>query len=151
MQFDIRDACLSDRELIVEYNRLLALETEDKVLDAAVLDRGVRAVLGDRTLGRYFVASSGGVVIGQVMVTYEWSDWRNGRIWWLQSVYVHQGYRRRGVFRRLFEHVADLSSREPETIGIRLYVESGNVAARETYQRLGMVLPGYKVMERLAD
>ena len=151
LEIEIRDASLDDTALIVEYNRLLALETEDKALDVVTLDRGVHAVLSDRTRGRYFVATSGSVVIGQVMVTYEWSDWRNGRIWWLQSVYVKPEFRRRGVFRRLFEHVAELSSREPETIGIRLYVENENVAARETYQRLGMVLPGYKVMERLAE
>jgi GNAT superfamily N-acetyltransferase len=145
----IRNAGPADAAVIVEFNRLLALESEGKTLDARELALGVDAILGDPALGRYFVAVAGGRIVGQMMITYEWSDWRNGMIWWLQSVYVEPGHRRRGVFRRLFEHVHGAAAADPGIAGLRLYVENGNRAAIETYIRLGLAEAGYRVLEQI--
>lgn len=148
-EIQIRDATVGEAPVIVEFNRLLALETEAKELEVEVLRRGVETILSDPALGRYFVAVADGRVVGQAMVTYEWSDWRNGMIWWFQSVYVEKDSRRRGVFRRLFHHVRDVAAAAPDVVGLRLYVERGNSVAREVYGRLGMVEPGYLVLERI--
>jgi len=133
----VRNAVSSDAAAIAEFNRRLALETEKKVLDPAVLFAGVAAVLADPTRGRYFVAEDKGEVVGQMMITYEWSDWRNGWVWWLQSVYVRADARGRGVFRSIFEHVVEESKRAGDVIGMRLYVERDNRPAQATYLRLG--------------
>lgn len=143
----LRDATPGDAEIITEYNARLARETEGRDLDRAVLTAGVRALLADPAKGRYFVAEAAGEVIGQVMITYEWSDWRNGMIWWLQSVYVPAAFRRRGVFRALFEHVQRLASQQPGVCGLRLYVERENARAKDAYARQGMVNAGYEVFE----
>src|SRR5215218_9623566 len=103
MTVTIRRGEPRDAAVVAEYNRRLALETEAKVLDPAVLARGVARVLGDPARGVYFVAERGGEVVGQLMLTFEWSDWRDGWLWWIQSVYVREDARRHGVFRQLFE------------------------------------------------
>jgi len=148
----IRDARPDDRDVIVEFNARLADETEDKVLDLDVLARGVIAALDDPDRLRYWVAESEAVpgrVIGQAAVTREWSDWRAGWIWWLQSVYVHQDYRGRGVFRALHARIRDLARQSPDVIGLRLYVEVSNNPAQRVYQSLGMKPGGYDVYEDL--
>jgi GNAT superfamily N-acetyltransferase len=137
MPFVVRSATPADASTIIEYNRLLALETENQVLDARVLAPGVAAILGDRNRGRYFVADDNGDVIGQIMITYEWSDWRNGWIWWLQSVYVRADRRKGGVFRSIFQHIEGQARKEGNVAGIRLYVEHENRAAQSTYRKLG--------------
>ena len=149
MNVQIRSAQRDDCETIVEFNFRLAAESEGKQLDRTVVRRGVEAVLADPTKGRYFVASVGGEVVGQIMHTREWSDWRNGDLWWLQSVYVAPEFRRQGVFRQLFEHVLHTAEADPNVVGIRLYVEEQNTAAHETYARMGLAAPGYFVMERI--
>ncbi len=133
----VRPARPADAAVVVEYNRRLAAETEDKQLDAATLARGVAAVLGDSNRGRYFVAEDGGEVVGQIMITYEWSDWRDGWIWWLQSVYVRADKRRGGVFRTLFDAACQEARRQGNVVAIRLYVEHENEAAQATYRSLG--------------
>ncbi len=150
LPIEIRPAVPADGEWIVEYNLRLAEETESKRLDREILRKGVEALLHDPAKGRYFVAVHEGQVIGQLMHTREWSDWRNGDIWWLQSVYVAAPYRRKGVFRRLYQHLANEARATPGVVGLRLYVESENAAAQETYRCLGMSLPGYFVMEILS-
>ncbi len=147
MSVIIRNAQWTDATVIEEFNRLLALETEQKRLDPAVLAVGVAAALKDADKGRYFVAEDGGAVVGQIMHTREWSDWRNGWIWWIQSVYVRQEWRRRGVFRALYQHVHQAARSDPSVIGIRLYMEKDNETARKTYLSLGMKEPGYVVLE----
>jgi ribosomal protein S18 acetylase RimI-like enzyme len=127
----------------------MAEETEGRRLDPAVVGPGVAAVLGSPEKGRYWVAETAGVVVGQLMVTYEWSDWRNGLLWWIQSVYVHPDYRRKGVFSSLYRHVESLAADEPAVCGIRLYVENENRRAQQTYAALGMTKPGYVVMESM--
>ena len=144
----VRRAVAADAPLIAEYNQRLAQETEGKALPADVLAAGVAAVLADPRKGLYFVAELEGAPVGQLMVTTEWSDWRNGWIWWIQSAYVRHEARRRGVFRALYEHVLAAARAEPEVVGLRLYVERGNDRAQATYLRLGMERTGYLVLER---
>src|SRR5262245_61752969 len=121
MPLIIRRATDADVPTLVEFNRRLALETEHKTLDFAVLTDGVVAVLADGgTKGTYFVAEEDGRVVGQLMFTLEWSDWRNGWVWWIQSVYVHPDARRKGVFRALYEHVHRAAVADPQVVAIRL-------------------------------
>lgn len=149
--YEIRPAKLDDVSAIVDFNRRLAIETEDKVLELETLERGVRAGILDASRARYFVAEQDREVVGQVMLTLEWSDWRNGEVWWFQSVYVHPEHRRRGVFRKLFEHVRRTAESTPGVVGLRLYVENENEIAQQTYRELGLVEGGYRVMERFFD
>ena len=148
MPLDVRAATLSDLAVICEFNAALARESEGKTLDPALLTPGVEAVLRDPQKGCYFLAREAGVVLGQLSVTLEWSDWRNGWFWWIQSVYVRTEARRRGVFRALFHHVHTSAISDQQVIGIRLYVEHDNHAAQRTYQALGLVRTTYQVMER---
>jgi GNAT superfamily N-acetyltransferase len=145
--FVIRAAHVDDWPVIVEFNRRLAEETEGLRLDPVTLEQGVRSALADPGKARYFVADSGDGLLGQIMHTWEWSDWRNGMFWWLQSVYVRPEARGQGVFRRLFEHVRELARGEPGVVGIRLYVEHGNQPAQEVYRQLGLKPSGYEVLE----
>jgi GNAT superfamily N-acetyltransferase len=143
----IRAAVPGDAAVISEFNIRLALETEDLRLDPATISAGVAGVLEDSSKGLYFVAEVGGEIAGQVMITYEWSDWRNGNIWWLQSVYVKSEFRRLGVFRSLFEHLRVLASEDPGVFGLRLYMHGDNARARQAYERFGMKTTHYEVME----
>jgi GNAT superfamily N-acetyltransferase len=148
MSLRIRDAIPSDREFLARGNEAMALETEHKRLDPHVVRQGVATVLGDQAHGRYFLAEDdAGQPVGQLMVTCEWSDWRNGQFWWIQSVYVLPAARKQGVFRALYDHVDRLSQTTPGVIGLRLYVESDNVAAQRAYRRCGMNDSGYRVFE----
>jgi GNAT superfamily N-acetyltransferase len=148
MPLSIRRADLNDSAVVTEFNRLLAQESEGKALDAAVLGAGVAAGLADPSKGVYFLAEEDGVPVGQMMYTAEWSDWRNGWFWWIQSVYVRLEARRRGVFRALFEHVHQAARADGQVIGLRLYVERENHVAQKTYQNMGMESAGYLVFER---
>lgn len=150
-EFAIRDALPADAETIVEYNARLAEETEGKALDGDALRRGVRAVLDDVAHGRYFLACRDRAIVGQLMLTYEWSDWRNGRIWWIQSVYVLPSARRQGAYKALYAHVRRLARETPGVVGLRLYVEHHNARAQEVYRRLGMREAGYRVLEEMFD
>ena len=144
---EIRDATPRDAAVIADFNTRMARETEDKTLDPALIGPGVAAVLDGSTGGRYWVAVIGGETAGQLMVTSEWSDWRNGTIWWIQSVYVAAPFRRRGVFSALYKHVESLARRDQSVCGIRLYVEKANDRAKATYASLGMAMTDYDVME----
>ena len=150
-RFEIRPAQLDDWETIIAFNCRLAEETEDKRLDPATISAGVKAVLADSDKGRYFVACHQDQLVGQLMHTREYSDWRNGHIWWLQSVYVHPEFRRQGVFRLLYERLRREAESDPNVIGLRLYVENENDRAQETYLNLGMKRGGYHVMERFFE
>lgn len=143
----VRPATTADIPTIVRFNANLAEETERLVLDHARLQDGVRAVLVDPTKGMYFIAELEGRVAGQLMVTYEWSDWRNGMFWWIQSVYVEREYRSRGVFTALYRHVEQLMHSRKDVCGFRLYVEESNERARRTYEHLGMHPSRYRLME----
>jgi ribosomal protein S18 acetylase RimI-like enzyme len=157
----IRPAALADAPVIIEFNRLMALETENKTLPPAILKAGVEAMLRDVNKGRYFVAEvphlqplSQGErgemrVVGQLGITLEWSDWRNGNFWWIQSVFVATDARRLGVFRKLYEHVRAAAQADGGVIGLRLYVEHENASAQATYRKMGMAMTGYQVMEEI--
>ena len=149
MDVTIRDATPGDAAIIADYNGRLAAESEGMHLLPEIVGPGVEAMLADRARGRYWVAEADGRVVGQIMVTYEWSDWRNGSIWWIQSVYVHGDYRRRGVFSALYRHVESLARRDPQACGIRLYVERDNERAQRTYASLGMRMTDYRVMQSI--
>jgi ribosomal protein S18 acetylase RimI-like enzyme len=144
----VRPARIDDCEIIARYNCELAWETEQTRLDAETVLQGVQAVLADAGKGRYFVACCEEQVVGQLMHTREWSDWRNGDIWWLQSVYVAPSFRGRGVFRTLYQHLAAQAQADPGVVGLRLYVESDNTQAQQTYRQLGLREAGYFVMEQ---
>ena len=144
----IRSAVLADAPLLQEFNCALAQETESRALDAGVVHAGVMAFLTDPGKGRYFVAESGGAIAGQLALTYEWSDWRNGNFWWIQSVYVRADFRARGVFRALYQHVEQLARQTGGCCGLRLYVEHHNTRAHEVYRRLGLASAGYEVLEK---
>lgn len=144
----IKRATLEDARVISEYNGLLAEETEHKTLNRKVLLRGVRALLKNPKKGIYFVAESDGAIVGQLMITYEWSDWRNGNFWWIQSVYVTKEFRQRGVFRLLYEHVEGLAGKRKDVCGLRLYMEKENDRARNVYEKMGMKLTPYVLFEK---
>ena len=143
----IRKASLADAQIIAEFNRRMAEETEQLRLGPARVRRGVRALLNEPARGTYFVAELDGVVAGQLLITYEWSDWRNGNFWWIQSVYVPREFRRRGVFRALFRHVLRLAKSRRDVCGLRLYMDAHNHRARQTYERLGLKHTDYQVFE----
>jgi GNAT superfamily N-acetyltransferase len=152
----IRDAVPTDRDLIAEWMIAMAWETEHKRLDPPTVHAGVEAGLADRAKARYFVAMreadvAGGETIavpaGTLMFTHEWSDWRNGDWWWIQSVYVAPEHRRQGVYNTLHSHVAALAQATPGVAGLRLYVERANTSAQKTYGALGMCDAGYLIFE----
>ena len=143
----IRDAAGADLAFIVEANARMASETEHKRLDGATLERGVRGVLDDPARGFYLVAEADGERLGCLLVTREWSDWRNGDWWWLQSVYVMPDARRVGVFRAMYGEVERRARASAGVIGLRLYVDRDNVRAQATYAALGMVETAYRLHE----
>ena len=147
----IRQAGLADAAVVCDFNLRLAQETEALQLDPACVLAGVSALLADPSKGIYFVAEMDGVIAGQLMITYEWSDWRNGMIWWLQSVYVRQDFRRTGVFRALFDHIAALARAQTTVRGLRLYMHADNLRARKSYERLGMQHTQYEVFEMAVE
>lgn len=143
----LRAAVPADRDVLVEFARAMAAETEDKSLDLAVLRAGTDALLADPNRGRVYVVDDGGTVAASLMLTIEWSEWRNGFFWWIQSVYVRPEHRRRGFYRRLHEHVRALAAADPEVCGLRLYVERENHTAQETYRAIGMFETDYLLFE----
>ena len=147
MELKIREAALTDAPLIAAFNLRLAEESEGLRLEAAIAQAGVAAMLKDPAKGIYYVAEVEGAVVGQVMITYEWSDWRNGNIWWIQSVYVKPEFRRAGVFRALFHHLRNLAQTRKDVCSLRLYVHAENTRAIDSYKRLGMTLTQYEVFE----
>lgn len=143
----IRPAKPTDLAAITRNNLAMALETEDKHLTDETVLAGVRAILEDPAKGLYWVAESSAGIIGQVMVTTEWSDWRSGYFWWIQSVYVLPEFRGKKIFRKLYDHVVQQAKSSPGVCGIRLYVDEGNRSAQRVYQALGMVRTDYQLFE----
>ena len=144
---EIRDATIADIPFIVSANIALARETEGQPLDPGLLEPGVRAIFEQPCRGRYYLAERDGRIAGQLMTTYEWSDWRNGVFLWIQSVYVLPDFRGMGAFRSLFGHLQGLARADSRICGIRLYVDRENARAQEVYGRLGMHRSNYGIME----
>ncbi len=152
-QITIRRAILSDALQIAAFNEKMAQETEGITLIPEVILSGVRKLIADDALGFYLVAEtndeSDREIAGSLMVTTEWSDWRNGQFWWIQSVYVTSKWRRKGVYRRLYAQVKHLAQQNRTVCGYRLYVENENTIAQSTYRKLGMQQTHYKLYEEL--
>jgi len=147
MNILVRDARPDDASTIVDFQLAMARETEELELDRDTCTRGVAAVFADPSLGRYFVAEEEGRVLASLMITYEWSDWRAGMVWWIQSVYVVPTHRGRRAYASLYEHVQALVATAPGIRGIRLYVDRRNTTAQQVYTRLGMNGEHYQVFE----
>ena len=143
----VRSARPDDAATIAEFNRTMAWETERLELDASTIQAGVTAVCDNPSRGFYVVAESGEAVVACLLVTFEWSDWRNGVFWWIQSVYVLPDFRRQGVYRRMYEMVQQLARDDDSVCGFRLYVERDNERAQATYETLGMQATHYLMFE----
>lgn len=143
----IRPAVAEDLEQLARNHREMALETEGRALDRSVTRLGTRAVFDDPSKGFYLVAERDGAFAGQLLVTYEWSDWRNGNFWWIQSVYVIPEARRSGVYRALHAEVFDMAHKKSDVCGVRLYVDRDNERAQATYRAMGMAAAKYDFYE----
>ena len=145
----IRLATSTDAPVLIEFNAAMALETEHKALLPEVIGAGVHSLLANPAAGFYVVAEQNDRAVGSLMITKEWSDWRNGTFWWIQSVYVRPESRRQGVYRNLYRHVQQMAADDPGVCGFRLYVERENSRAQATYGALGMRPTHYLVFEEL--
>jgi ribosomal protein S18 acetylase RimI-like enzyme len=146
----IRKAVPDDSESIIDFQQKMAWETESLTLDRAILDKGVAAVFENEGKGQYYVAEKEGVVIASLLITYEWSDWRNSDVWWFQSVYVLPDHRRSGIFRQMYSCIKEEGIKQG-IAGLRLYVESNNKRAMATYEALGMHSEHYTMYEWLKE
>lgn len=146
---NIRLANASDAADLVEFNQAMALETEGKRLDSQVLKSGVEAVFSDEKKGFYVVTEADAKIVGGLMVTFEWSDWRNSWFWWIQSVYILPEYRGRSIYRLMYEFVKNKANQEKNVCGFRLYVEKENVNAQKVYEKLGMESSHYLMYEEM--
>jgi GNAT superfamily N-acetyltransferase len=146
-----REALLDDVNRIVDFQIAMAEETEQIRLNREVCTRGVESVLNDVKLGCYYVGELDGVVVASTLITYEWSDWRNGVVWWIQSVYVLPDARKQGMYAGLYRYLQDLARADERVRGIRLYVDRRNVPAQNVYTRLGMNGEHYQVFEWMKE
>lgn len=147
MHVTIRHSLPPDISAIVRFNSAMALETEGKTLDPDTIEHGVRAVFENSERGFYLIAEDEGAPVGCLLITTEWSDWRNGYFWWIQSVYVTSEYRRRGVYSRLHQFVEEMARKQRTVRGIRLYVDKDNERAKAVYHSLGMTQARYDMFE----
>lgn len=145
--FQIRLGIKDDIDTIAKFNAEMAWETEEIDLPLERLKKGVAGIFEDSRRGFYVVAECDGKVVGQTMITYEWSDWRNANFWWIQSVYVLPEYRRSGVFRAIFEHIKDMAKETTNVCGFRLYVNKHNSHAKSAYESLGLECSYYELYE----
>ena len=143
----VRLATAADVPLLAQFNQQMAQETEQKVLDLGTITAGVQSLISQSGFGFYLIAERDGETAGCLMITYEWTDWRDGVFWWIQSVYVSAAHRRQGVFRHLHDEVRRRARAAKNVRGFRLYVEGHNAAAQATYRDLGFVTTGYLMLE----
>ncbi|MCC5913286.1 MAG: GNAT family N-acetyltransferase [Balneolaceae bacterium] len=145
----VRKAIPDDASKIADFNIAMAMETEGKRLKREEIEPGVKSLFSKPEYGFYIVAESGEEVIATLMITFEWSDWRNGLIWWIQSVYVVKEFRRKGVYRKMYRAIKEMAEEKPDVCGFRLYVEKENRVAQKTYTSLGMSETYYKIFEEI--
>ena len=143
----VRNATADDIDSLVAFQQAMAHETEGKTLNAELLRQGINTVFNSPDKGFYLIAEAEGRVVGGLLMTYEWSDWRNATFWWIQSVYVDAQRRRKGVYRAMHDYVYDIASSRDDICGIRLYVERSNHVAQQTYASLGMSKSHYDLYE----
>jgi len=146
----IRPAIQTDAPFIIDFQQRMAIETENVQLDPKVVAEGLRRMFDDPSKGKYYVAEDENRVVGCLMTTFEWSEWRCGTILWIQSVYITPAYRGKGVFKKMYEHIQGLVTADSEFRGIRLYVDKSNTAAQRVYEKLGMNGEHYQVYEWMA-
>ena len=146
---EVRKATINDVGAIVDFQLKMASETEGVELNKPTVIKGVTTVVTDNTKGQYYVTEINNRIVASLLTTYEWSDWRNGTILWIQSVYVLPEYRRKGVYRNMYSHIKQLVTENNELNGIRLYADKSNHAAHKTYQQLGMSPDHYVTFEWL--
>ncbi|MFA5849577.1 MAG: GNAT family N-acetyltransferase [Bacteroidales bacterium] len=151
MSIIIREANIEDKSAIIDFQQAMALETENLQLDKEILSLGVLSVLEDNTKARYFIADLDKLAVGMLMITLEWSDWRNGWVWWIQSVYTKPGYRKMGVYKLLYGHVREIVENSENIRGLRLYVDKRNIRAQQVYESLGMSGEHYTTYEWMRD
>lgn len=144
----IRKATPQDAPVIISFQQAMAWETEKLTLDPDTLNAGVNAVFNNLTCGQYWVAEDDGIVIASLLITYEWSDWRNTNVWWFQSVYVLPAWRRKGIFKGMYARIKAEAEKQG-VAGLRLYVETNNYTAQQTYEAMGMQSRHYKMFEWL--
>ncbi len=149
MSITIQKAYPQDNETIAQFQFEMALETESLKLDKDTLRNGVKAVFDHPHLGKYFIAKNNKETVASLLITYEWSDWRNAQIWWIQSVYVKPEHRRKGIFTAFYEFIKQEVAQDNSIGGIRLYVDKSNISAQKTYQKVGMNGEHYQLFEWL--
>jgi GNAT superfamily N-acetyltransferase len=147
MDIKIKEASLEHQELIADYQVKMARETENLTLDINIVRKGVRAVFDDDSKGRYFVAFHEEEPIASLLTTFEWSDWRNGTVWWIQSVYVLPTWRNKKVFRKMYDYLQNLIKEKSNVMGLRLYVDKTNTNAQKVYKTIGMEGEHYSLFE----
>jgi predicted GNAT family acetyltransferase len=145
----IRKAKINDIKIIIDFQQIMAMETEKLVLDYENLNKGVKSVFDDRQKGIYYIAEENNKIIASLLTTYEWSDWRNKTIIWIQSVYVIPEYRKKSVFREMYSYIKNIVENNEEYAGIRLYVDKSNITAQKVYTSLGMNADHYTTYEYL--
>ena len=143
----IRAATPDDIPVIIDFQQKMAWETERVKLDPEVLAAGVKNLFQDINKGKYYVAEENGAVVGSLMTTYEWSDWRNGTVLWIQSVYIIQSHRGKGIYKKMYEYIQEMVKKSPDLRGVRLYVDKTNKPAQQVYEKLGMNGEHYQVFE----
>jgi GNAT superfamily N-acetyltransferase len=146
----IRKAKPSDADTIIDFQQKMAWETEEMTLVPEIISKGVKGVFEDPSRGQYYVAESTGNVVASLLITCEWSDWRNTSVWWFQSVYVLPEFRRTGIFRKMYTFIKEEAEKK-NIAGLRLYVEKKNLRAKKTYEALGMSNEHYTMYEWLKD
>ncbi len=151
MDIVIRKATKEDAPVIAGFQMDMALETENLRLDPQTVSLGVAQVFANENLGCYYVAENGNEIAGSLLITYEWSDWRNGMVLWIQSVYIKPAFRKKGIYKKLYQHIKEQVSHDPKLRGIRLYVDETNHTAREVYKKLGMNGEHYAVFEWMKE
>lgn len=147
MNIQIRKAKETDLPTIVEFQLAMALETENLHLDKPIVEKGVEAAFSDSAKGQYFITEVDGQIAASLMITFEWSDWRNGMVYWIQSVFVKEEFRRLGIYKKMYAHIQDLVKKDKNIRGIRLYVDKTNIGAQKTYENTGMNGEHYQLFE----
>ena len=143
----IQKAMPNHIDILIDFQQRLAYESEEVTLDSSTLRKGMEAMFADPGKGIYYIASDGDEVVGCHMITYEWSDWKNGMVWWLQSVYVKESHRKKGIFKMMYDNVISMIKKDPSLIALRLYVDKSNERAMKVYSAMGMDGSHYTVYE----